>query len=262
MAQEPQKRERPQAQEIDELAQEQPRVSLLDTLDSQLRGVETVSRLMLICNVDDKKSAELVEKFREWVAKEPQVTGVLAIMGSNCGLHFLEGPTRKIYAAMEHFQSFSAEDLAKHGDDNSGYLSNLRILYLGELYKARASMHWCSFSYTASKASAGSLGSEASDADRCFHAYKTLLVSALKVKDQIIKSQGENCNFADFNSNAPAFFRNWGETLVSLDDLGLLLSKDCNSLLNYAQFEEIFLLTPKLKLESDLLWPMPPPPVY
>lgn len=122
-------------------------------------------------------------------------------------------------------------------------------------------MHWCHFQYTAAKANAGALGNEAKDADRGFHAYKTILTAALKVRDQIL-SRGQDIDFESFFEAAPTLFRNWGETLISMEDLNLIIGKECDSFLDYLSFEELFIAPPKLQLESDLLWPMPPPPVY
>jgi len=256
---EPQRRERPvQNQEVDELSLEQPRLSLLDILDKQLRSSESVSRLLFLFQVDDKRQAEIIQAFTSWRKNAPEVTGVLAFIGGNMGLHFLEGPTPKLYAALQFFNTFNEETLEKSG---APILCNLRILYLGELYKNRASIHWCSFAYTASKANAGALGGDTTDPECVFHAYKTILVASMKVKDQVV-SRDEDIDFNTFQDSAPPLYRALGDTLVAQEDLVNLCSKDCESLFDYREFEELFILPPQLRLESDNLWPMPPPPVY
>jgi len=228
-------------------------------LDQQLRGSETVSRLLFLFQADERRHKDISQIFSSWVEKEPEVTGVLCFVGGIVGLHLLEGPTPRLYAGLQFLHSTAQEELEKTGGP---LLTNLRILYVGELYTTRASLHWCSFSYSSTKTSTGALGSEATDTNRVFHAYKTLLVASLKVRDQIESEDEEEIDFTTFGDTAPAIFRGFGETLVAQDDLVLLCGKDCDSLFDYDEFEELFILPPQLRLESDKLWPMPPPPVY
>lgn len=238
----------PPAQDVDELSLDAPRTSLLDVLDAQLRPHTLVSRLLCVCQIDEKRQKELEDKFTSWVTQESEITGVLAFLGP-VALHLLEGPTKKLFNALVHFNSFSEDDGA------GSLLSNLKILYLSELYTDRVAVDWCAFSHTP-KGNIGALG-DVREADRVFHAYKTIVTACEKVSGQVPR-----CSSKEYRANAPEKFRNTADTLIALEDLHILLSKESKNPFTFEQFVSFFIEPVVLQLESDKLWPMPPAPVY
>lgn len=247
-----QKRERQApAQEVDELSLDTERTSLLDVLDGQLRNNTLVSRLLCICQIDEKKQKELEDEFTQWIEGETEISGVLAFIGP-VALHLLEGPTQKVFRALERFNAF-------HETMENGVplISNLKILYVSELYTSRAASHWSCFSHIPAKGNA--LGPDSSEAERIFQAYKTLLLACEKVSGQLEKSGSSP---AKFRNTAPPLFKNFADSLVAPEDLNILLSKECENPFTYPQFRQFFVEEVSLNLESDKLWPMPPAPVY
>eukprot|EP00397_Hematodinium_sp_SG-2012_P045159 GEMP01050622.1.p1 GENE.GEMP01050622.1~~GEMP01050622.1.p1 ORF type:complete len:270 (+),score=73.46 GEMP01050622.1:174-983(+) len=257
-----QRRERPPpAQEVDELALDTQRVSLLAALDSQLRAHPDVARLLCVCQTDERKQKELEDACTSWIADEPEISGVLAFIGP-VALHLLEGPMRKIISALQHFNTFSAEAIAESGENATPMMFNLKILYMSELYTNRAAPHWSSFSYSPAKASFGALGSEATESERVFHAYKSILLACEKVSAQVAV-QLTGCSSDEFRDAAPELFRSCAaDSLVALEDLNILLAKESVNSFTYAQFKVFFLDPMVLQLDSDKLWPMPPALAY
>lgn len=253
----------------DELAQETRRHTLLDAVEHQLKSVPTRARLLLACNVsEDKKLVQQIEaEFSEWVKKNEQIAadaeeedgtprqkfGGLFIMQPGQALHFMEGSTEQLFAGLKLWNSFSIE-VPAGGDTpaRSALLSNLRIIYFTEVHGVQTMVGWNAFAHTSAKSMGGpALFQEDSSAFQAvFMCYRKLMVVNSKTMDASSKDVKEQ-------------LKKLQDNLPTLDEVTALLHKTAAEFFfTYAEFDKAFCAPFHLVLQSELLWPMPPPLSY
>jgi len=260
----------------DELAQETRRSTLLDAVEHQLKAATTRARLLIACNLsEDKKGiAQIETEFTEWSKKiaqsaddaeeeegaaKPPVLGGLFIIQPGQALHFLEGPTEKLFEGLKLFQAFGVE-VAGGGPNETprgALISNLRIIYFTEVHGVPTMNGWHCFYHTSAK----SLGGPAlfQDDEACyqavFMAYRKLLVTNCKIMEA---TDGQNKTTLVKDT-----LKKLQDSLPTLDELTALLHKTAAEyFFTYAEFEKAFCAPFHLVLQSELLWPMAPPLSY
>lgn len=254
---------------VDELAQEVPRVSLLDRLEEQLKGQTHVSRLLFGFQVvDDKKVHHTVEQeFSSWrsaLGSEcEEISGILLFMGQ-AAVQLLEGPTELLFKALTHFNELTGEVKPEAigelrvtaGNPERGnkqpLISGLRVLHLTELHGVRTSRSWCSYSHPGKLQGGQVQLAESTCSDLVFAVYKKLLVLCLKVQEQL---GGEKASLDKLHTT----YRRVQDMMPSPDEVATLLGKSgTDFFFSYQEFEKLFIAPFNLVLHSELLWPMPP----
>jgi hypothetical protein len=265
------RRQRPQeVQEVvDELTIETKRVTLLDRVESQLKGAFHVSRLLFAFGVsDDRKIQSAVDQeFLDWMGKQGyahKISGILLYIGQ-AGIVLLEGPTELLHKALEFFNSLTIEVPAK--EDNvpgaasgprNALISAIRVLHFTELHGVRVSTSWCSYNHGSKLLGSQSATLEEGNASELvFVVYQKLLNTCLKVSDAI--GEDEQISFESLQG----CYRKQAEMLPSADDSLILLSKNGADLFfSFAEFDKVFIAPFHCVLHSELLWPMPPALTY
>lgn len=249
------------AQAIDELAQEEERIRLLDKLEGQLKGKANYSRLLFCFSVpDDRKIQSMIDvDFQGWLKENPGVSGLLLYIGQ-AGMHYLEGTTELLFKALEQFQTLAQEITEEDSSRNEGkpapraaLISGIRVLYHTELKGVRSSMSWCSYVH-ASKLQGGQASTidEANCSELVFIVYKKFLLLCLKALDSGVSER-------DSFDAAQAKYKRLTDMMPSADDVLILLSKNAVDLFfTYAEFEKVFMAPFQCVLHSELLWPIPP----
>lgn len=274
---------------IDELAIENKRISLLDRVEAQLRGVRQHSRLLFgFTTENDKKLHGSIEtEFSAWrsgLDDPEELTGVMIYIG-NYVLHFLEGDTDILFKALEFFHTLSHEapggasvkstpqqttspsrpsnvprpaNAAPEVSKNSrraGLLSGLRILHFTELHGVRTSVSWCLYVHNSKPAGAAIAVEESNCPEIVFSTYKKMLLLCLAVSRGTRSSRGREDLSAAYNASA--------DKMPTADEVSQLMSKAAAEFLfNYTEFVKTFVAPVHLTLHSELLWPVPPALVY
>lgn len=277
----PRRRRSKEPQEaIDELAQETKRVTLLEREEQQLKGRKHVSRLLFAFGiVDDRKTQQTVEQeFLTWQSAEEggdEVTGVLIFLGP-AAVSFLEGPTEVLFKALEFFHGLtldvvapaaaplpppdvrtapSSDTTAAAPAPRGALISPVRVLYFTELHGVRTSVGWCSIVSSAKPGQSGSLEDGASEA--VFQIYQKLLTSCLKVQ------QAAGSGRSPALEALQGHYRKVQDSMPTPDEATLILSKQGGeTLFSFSEFQAVFMKPFQLALNSELLWPMPPPLSY
>mmetsp|Transcript_660 Transcript_660/g.1875 ORF Transcript_660/g.1875 Transcript_660/m.1875 type:complete len:273 (-) Transcript_660:108-926(-) len=235
---------------IDELAQETKRTTLLDRVETQLKGQSHVARLLFgFSIVDDKKTQNDVEsQFAAWRKKQEsgdELTGLLLFTVQGA-IHFLEGPAELLFGALGFFATLA--DVPPTTMAGSGAsIGPVRVLHFTELHGVRASSLWCSFVHPGKATGASQTQVEESNcSELVMQTYKKLLVAALKVK------QGGD-------SDVKSGYRRSQDMMPSVDEVVTLLGKSAaDFFFTYKEFHKVFVAPFNLVLHSELLWPMPP----
>lgn len=260
----------------DELAQETRRHTLLDAVEYQLKAAQTRARLLVACNLsEDKKAIPQIEtEFTAWAKKnaqnadeedeeegavKPPVLGGLFLIQPGQALHFLEGPTEKLFEGLKLFQSFGSEVAGgdKGETPRGALISNLRIIYFTEVHGVQTMNGWHAFQHTSAKSMGGP--SLFQDDEQCyqavFMAYRKLLVASCKITEA---TDGQNDPHT-----VKDVLKKMQDSLPTLDELTSLLHKTAAEyFFTYAEFEKAFCAPFHLVLQSELLWPMAPPLSY
>jgi len=265
------------AEVVDELAQETKRVTLLEREEQQLKGQKHVSRVLFVLGiVDERKTQDAVEQeFTAWRGQTEgakDVTGVLLFCGQSA-VSFLEGPTELLFKAVELFNGLTVEvqasavmptppDDMKVGDPKvaivppaaprPALISALRVLYFTELHGVRTAGDWCA---VVSNAKPGGAQQLEDMSQQVFELYKKILVLCLKATENVGTAEG-----ADAWTSA---YRKEVELMPAADEVIMLLSKqNSDNFFSFPEFQKIFMKPFQLVLNSELLWPMPPPLSY
>jgi hypothetical protein len=261
----------------DELASETRRHTLLDAVEHQLKAVPTRARLLLACNIpDDKKAVAQIEtEFGAWAKKlapavddaeeeegaaKPTAFGGLFVIQPGQALHFMEGTAEQLFAGLKAFQGLS--DISATGGDKNetprgALVNNLRIIYFTEVHGVQTMNGWHSFHHLGAKSMGGPVLFQ--DDEQCFQAvfmaYRKLLVTNCKVMEALPSDADDQAYKTQLKSIQ--------DGLPTLDELTSLLHKTAaDYFFNYAEFEKAFCAPFHLVLQSELLWPMPPPLSY
>lgn len=273
-----------QVQEVmDELAQETKRVTLLEREEQQLKGQKHVSRLLFIFGIgDERKTQDAVDQefatWRKQTEGASEVTGLLLFCGQ-ATVSFMEGPTELLFKAVEMFQGLTVEVLptppmptppegmkvgkavdpkvviAPPANPRPALISGVRVLYFTELHGVRAAPGWCGLVNQAKPLGVALVMAE-DTSQQVFDLYKKLLVVCLKVKD----SAGESEANLDV---LQTHYRKLTDLMPTPDEVLSLLSKQsADNFFSFAEFQKIFMKPFQLVLNSELLWPMPPPLSY
>jgi len=222
--------------------------------------------------VDESKAiAQIEEEFGAWVKKTEQLAaeaaeedgtgsplafGGLFIQQPGQALHYLEGTTEVLFAGLKLFASFANEVPAGEGAPGRGALiQNFRIIYFTEVHGVQTVRGWHSFQHTSAKSMGGPqlFQEEESCYQAVFMCYRKILVLNCKIMDAI----GGN------PSATKDQLKKLQDNLPTLDELTSLLHKTAaDYFFTYAEFEKAFCAPFHLVLQSELLWPMPPPLSY
>lgn len=247
-------------QVIDELAQEEERIRLLDKLEGQLKGKPNYSRLLFCFSVpDDRKiQGQVDSEFQVWLRDNPGVSGVLLYIGQ-AGTHYLEGTTELLFKALEQFYSYSqevSEDEASKAprahSPRPALISGIRVLYHTELKGVRSSMSWCSYVH-ASKLQGGQTTTidDSNCSELVFTVYKKFLLLCLKASESL--KEGSSFDAAQGQ------YKRLIDMMPTAEDVLILLSKNATDLFfTYHEFEKVFMAPFQCVLHSELLWPIPP----
>jgi len=268
---------------VDELAQETKRVTLLEREESQLKDQKHVSRVLFVFGiVDERKTQDAVEQeFAAWRGQQEgarNLTGLLLFCGQ-AAVVFMEGPTELIFKAVELFHGLTQEvyaaaampeppsDMRAGGPPDrklstgppaiprAALISSVRVLYFTELHGVRATAGWCSLVNQAKALSGSAQVVVEDDAEKVFILYRKFLVLGLKVRDSV----GEEAN----SDVVQGHYRKLTEMMPTPDEvLGILSKQSMDNFFTFAEFEKIFVKPFQLVLNSELLWPMPPPLSY
>lgn len=132
----------------DELAVEAKRTTLLDRVESQLKGKSRYSRLLFgFAAADDRKvQGQIEEEFGAWrQAQDGQaadLTGLL-VFTTQGAVHLLEGPTELLFAALRFFGgALAAEGAGADGAARPALVGALRVLHFAEVRGVRVSAGW------------------------------------------------------------------------------------------------------------------------
>lgn len=251
-------RRAPQAtQVIDELAQEEERIRLLDKLEGQLKGKPNYSRLLFCFSVpDDRKiQGQVDSEFQVWLRENPGVSGVLLYIGQ-AGMHYLEGTTERLFKALEQFHTYSHEvtegKTAGGRSPGPALISGIRVLYHTELKGVRSSLSWCSYVH-ASKLQGGQTTTidDSNCSELVFIVYKKFLLLCLKASESL----KENSTF----DQTQVHYKRLSDMMPTAEDVLILLSKNATELFfTYPEFQKVFMAPFQCVLHSELLWPIPP----
>jgi hypothetical protein len=248
---------------------------LLDAVEHQLKNVATRGRLLLACNLpeDKKLISQIEEEFSKWVktieqsaadaaeedgSGKPQEFGGIFIQQPGQALHYLEGTTETLFNGLKLFASFGNEVPA--GGDGPGrgaLISNLRIIYFTEVHGVQTVKGWYPFQHTSAKSMGGPalLQEEDSCYQAVFMVYRKILVFNCKAMEATDGMSNPN--------TVKDQFKKLQDALPTLDELTALLHKtSAEYFFTYAEFEKAFCAPFHLVLQSELLWPMPPPLSY
>lgn len=239
-------------------------MTLLDGLESQLKGTPHVSRLLFCFGIpDDRKVQAVVDhEFTEWLRQNEGITGILLYIGQ-AGIQLLEGPTELLFKAIELFYTLTLEPteeqgpdagkMGKHSPRHALPLTGIRVLYFTEMHGVRASCGWCSYNH-ASKLQGGQASTleDGNCAELVFVVYQKLLVLCLKASDSL------DANNADFDK-VQGQYRKMVDAMPTAEDVLILHSKaGVDLFFSYAEFEKVFVAPFFCTLHSELLWPIPP----
>jgi len=260
----PRKNSKDVSEVVDELALETKRTTLLDRIESQLKGErQHVSRLLVGFNcADDKKVQKaLDQEFQTW-RQQPghEALSGLLIFASVVGLHLLEGPTELIFKALELMHSLSAEakddagSAALRQEEKGDLLSGMRILHFTELHGVRVARSWTSLVHPGrAVGGAQTQLEEANCHELVFTCYKKLMVLCLKVGKLL--DPDEDVDVAALQKN----YKKAGDDLPTIDEVLVILGKTSfDYFFSYAEFSKVFVAPFQLVLHSELLWPMAP----
>lgn len=260
----------------DELAQETQRLNLLNAVEAQVRSKTLRSRILLGCSISDNKDVHLkVEKeFEDWVrmaeaaAIKAEEEGAAISSTPLAGLlifqpvqllHFLEGTTDQLLAALKAFHSLSIEVTATDNGPPArpALISNLRILYFTEAHGVQTMNGWTSVKHETAKSMGGPAMLQ--DMEACsmavFGAYRKLMMVNCKITQATGGGGG--------SSAVQNAFRQSQDLLPTLDEVTSLLHKNtAEFFFTFAEFEKSFAAPFHMVLQSELLWPMPPPLSY
>lgn len=272
---------------VDELAQETKRITLLDREEQQLKDKFHCSRLLFIFGVtDDRKVQNNVEQeISSWRNKQEggsEVTGLLLYLGQAAAC-YLEGPTELLFKAMELVHSLSLEVLpvpamplppsdmrtntsakpesqAPPPAPRPAFISAVRVLYFTEMHGVRTSAGWCSY-VSSTKPSAGAGGGNLNLDDGVdvfvFGIYQKFMLLCLKVQGSV--GAGDETDSDVLQGN----YRKLNDQMPTPDEVNLLLGKLGNEhFFSFMEFQQVFMKPFQLVLNSELLWPMPPPLSY
>mmetsp|Transcript_82971 Transcript_82971/g.268845 ORF Transcript_82971/g.268845 Transcript_82971/m.268845 type:complete len:276 (-) Transcript_82971:78-905(-) len=236
---------------VDELAQETKRTSLLQAVETQLKGQPHVSRILVGFGVvDDRKvHDQITQEFTVWRKKLEEtddLTGFL-VFANLSAVHFLEGPTELLFAALEKLQSLAVEvEKPQPGEAaRPALIGPVRILHFTEMHGVRASTSWCTHTHTGKKGQEVQI-EENNSAELMFKVYQKMLLLCAKVKD-------------NDPSGVPAAYKKAADGLPTVDEIAVLLGKvAAEFFFSYDEFEKVFVAPFNLVLHSELLWPMAP----
>lgn len=242
---------------VDDLATESRRVTLLDRVESQLKGQPHVARLFFAFSiVDDRNIRHVQEEFSSWREKQEEfeeLTGILLFIPQHA-VHLLEGPPQMLFNALTFFQSLAVEVTAPVAGAavRPAYISAVKVLHFSELHGVRTSASWCSHSHTGKSIGGQSQGLEQDNcSELAFIAYKKFLLVCLKVRDDV----GDDTS----PDKLATQYRKGQDMMPSVDEILVLLGKSSGEyFFSYAEFEKVFIAPFHLVLHSELLWPMPP----
>jgi len=244
---------------VDELAHDTQRATLLDAIEAQLRQEEQLTRLVFACQLADDKRvhAQIEREFQKWLAEndaEKTLTGfsvLLSVAPASGLLHYMEGKTEKLFAALKFFEELSTD----RGDNRPALTSPTRIIYFTEMHRARLMPTWAMIVHV-TKLGPQNQQQEVIPKSVVFLMYKKLLVLAAKVHAQTKDEPGKE-------SAAKSVLKNSVDLLPSIDDVLMLVGKVGQEVLfSYTEFEKTFIAPFHTVLQSELLWPMPPPLSY
>lgn len=260
----------------DELAQETQRLNLLNAVEQQVRAKTLRSRILLGCTISDNKDVHLkVEKeFEEWVhnaeaaarkaEEEGSAISTLPLSGLLIFqpiqlLHFLEGSTDQLLAALKAFHTLSVDVPATENGPPArpALISNLRVLYFTEAHGVQSMSGWSAVKHESAKSMGGPVMIQ--DMEACsmavFMAYRKLMMVCCKVMSA---TGGEGDSSA-----VQSAFKQSQDLLPTLDEVTALLHKGtAEYFFTFAEFEKSFAAPFHMVLQSELLWPMPPPLSY
>jgi hypothetical protein len=244
---------------IDELAIETRRTSLLDIVEQQLKGQTVVTRCLFIFPLadDPRIQSALKQEFSNWLETSQRssvVTGLLVFM-QQAGIHFLEGPTQMLYAALAAFHEWAADTPGRQA-----LVGPLRILYFSELHGVRTSRSWIAYNHSAKPmGGAGTSLTQDTCSEIVFICYRKLLLLNMQVSGAVAGGE-EGPALQKQLGNA---IKKGSELLPSVEEVGLFMSKNAvDLLLTYPEFAKLFVEPTHTVLGSELLWPMPPPLSY
>lgn len=250
---------------IDELAQETKRTTLLERVEEQLKGQPHVSRLVFGFGMtDDKKIQSAVEKkFLEWKEKQEKqssavMSGIMLFMGQSA-VHFLEGPTEQLFAALHFFHSLSSDakpaavgQAAAPSSPRQELIGSVRVLHFTELHGVRVSTSWCSCTPGGKPTGAQGLVDDGNSSDLVFAVYRKFMLMCLKVKETFTGDDSDR-------SRLQSSYRRLSDLMPTIDEVNTLMGKSgADYYFTYAEFEKLFIAPFHLVLHSELLWPMPP----
>jgi len=240
---------------IDELAQETKRTSLLERVETQLKGQFHVSRLLCGFHVaDDRKiHAQIEEEFAAWRQKQEgqaeDLSGLL-LFTSHGAVQFLEGPTELLFAALAFFNSLTAEV----ADVRPALISPVRVLHFTELHGTRSARMWCTIEHGGKLQGGTQVALEETNAaDFMYKVYQKMMFLCLRVKEQLADDDEAD------TSDALSAYKKAAEMLPTVDDVSVLLGKAASDFFfSFEEFQKVFVAPFNLVLHSELLWPMAP----
>lgn len=242
---------------VDELAVEERRTSLLDIIEGQLKGKESLGRLLFVfAAADDKNVRSGVEtEFGSWLSQEDRkqkVTGLLLFQGQ-AGMSFLEGPAEELFAALTVFHG-----LASDAEGRAALIGPLRILYFTEVHSVRTTVAWCSLHQQGKPMGGNQVMDQDKSSELVFVSYRKLLLANLGAL-ALLKERGDSEDPETAMSAAIKKIAEKQEALPSLDEIALFMSKSAAEYyFTFQEFEKMFMAPFHTVLHSELLWPMPP----
>lgn len=244
-------------QELDELAMDPKRYSVLDVMGMLSKGRRMISRLLMISQVGDgAKQQDIEEDFRakighynrngsnaettallaevtDWTVEDILITGLLYFVGSFV-VHFLEAPTESLFHVVKNV--------------NKDLCTNTKIMYLTECHGVRTSKRWQTFYGTAKLGEL--IPDDPSQTARIFGVYKRLL----------------ELHCEEGSGHDQDFYRRNSQNLPHLEDINRMmdtaLNPDSYTLEAFLAFHCVGAFPDDDFLHGELLWPVPPPLRY
>lgn len=258
-------RAKPVKEVIDELAHDTTRASLLDAVEEQLKNQEHMTRLVFACQVTDEKrvQSQVEREFQNWLAENSvpeskELSGfslLLSVSPSSAIVTYLEGNTELIFSALKFFDELSIDKSSDGG--RVALVSSLRVIYFTEMHRNRLVPGWLMYVHPTKAGPANQQNQEVNPKSTIFLMYKKLITLACKVK-LAAREDETNKQTAARNTvkNSTELFPTIDEALVLTGKLGQ------EFLFSYKEFESTFIAPFHTVLQSELLWPMPPPLSY
>eukprot|EP00933_Yihiella_yeosuensis_P006641 TRINITY_DN111374_c0_g1_i1.p1 TRINITY_DN111374_c0_g1~~TRINITY_DN111374_c0_g1_i1.p1 ORF type:complete len:310 (-),score=74.78 TRINITY_DN111374_c0_g1_i1:169-1098(-) len=273
-----------QTEVVDELALETKRTSLLDRLETQLKGPAGLSRMLIGFSVpDDRKIQKVVDQeLTQWLqrleADEQSKLSGLLMFASQAALQFVEGPTELVFKALEFVNSLSSEARASAAaaaaakeplspgapatgtsprdiQKDAGLIHAVRVLHFTELHGVRAARNWCSVVHNGKVVGSAQPLEEANCPDLVFSVYKKILTLCVKVQQNF---EADGLEDADTHGLQKIYRKNADDYPTVDEVLNLNGKAGIDLFFSFPEFEKVFMAPFQLVLHSELLWPMAP----